>query len=74
MKRRVFEKQVLLSPATNNDFSISGKFADTPFEVEYENFIMGAKEYIKPNPNMELFCMLKGCFHLNNLNWKIVEL
>lgn len=30
--------------------------------------------YIKPNPNMELFCMLKGCFHLNNLNWKIVEL
>ena len=50
MKRRVFEKQVLLSPATNNNFSISGKFADTPFEVEYENFIMGAKEYIKPDP------------------------
>ncbi|PIF62689.1 cytochrome c biogenesis protein CcsA [Flavobacterium sp. 11] len=55
MKRRVFEKQVLLSPATNNDFSISGKFADTPFEVEYENFIMGAKEYIKPNPNGTVF-------------------
>ena len=50
MKRRVFEKQVLLSPATNNNFSISGKFAETPFEVEYENFIMGAKEYIKPDP------------------------
>ena len=50
MKRRVFEKQVLLSPATNNNFSISGNFADTPFEVEYENFIMGAKEYIKPDP------------------------
>ncbi|MDI5897583.1 cytochrome c biogenesis protein CcsA [Flavobacterium yafengii] len=50
MKRRVFEKQVLLSPATNNNFSISEKFADTPFEVEYENFIMGAKEYIKPDP------------------------
>ena len=55
MKRRVFEKQVLLSPATNNDFSISGKFADTPFEVEYENFIMGAKEYIKPDRNGTLF-------------------
>ncbi|SFF21152.1 cytochrome c biogenesis protein CcsA [Flavobacterium xueshanense] len=55
MKRRVFEKQVLLSPATNNDFSISGKFADTPFEVEYENFIMGAKEYIKPDRTGTLF-------------------
>ena len=51
MKRRVFEKKVLLSPATNNSFSISEKFADTPFKVEYENFIMGAKEYIKPDPN-----------------------
>lgn len=55
MKRRVFEKQVLLSPATNNNFSISGKFADTPFEVEYENFIMGAKEYIKPDPKGILY-------------------
>ncbi|WP_426094473.1 cytochrome c biogenesis protein CcsA [Flavobacterium sp. DSR2-3-3] len=55
MKRRVFEKQVLLSPATNNDFSISGKFADTPFEVEYENFIMGAKEYIKPDRTGTVF-------------------
>jgi cytochrome c-type biogenesis protein CcsB len=51
MKRRVFEKQVLFSPATNNDFSISDKFADTPFKVEYQNFIMGAKEYIKPDSN-----------------------
>lgn len=50
MKRRTFEKQVLLSPATNNNFKISEKFADTPFEVKYENFIMGAKEYIKPAP------------------------
>nr|WP_314838972.1 cytochrome c biogenesis protein CcsA [uncultured Flavobacterium sp.] len=50
MKRRVFEKQVLLSPVTNNDFSITGKFADTPFEVEYESFVMGAKEIIKPDP------------------------
>jgi len=49
MKRRVFEKQLLLSPATNNDFTISDKFADTRFEVEYENFIMGAKEYIRPD-------------------------
>ncbi|RTY84488.1 cytochrome C biogenesis protein [Flavobacterium sp. ZB4P23] len=58
MKRRVFEKQVLLSPATNNNFSISGTFADTPFEVEYENFIMGAKEYVKPDPKGILYLKL----------------
>ncbi|RTY75241.1 cytochrome c biogenesis protein CcsA [Flavobacterium sp. LS1R10] len=58
MKRRVFEKQVLLSPATSNNFSISGTFADTPFEVEYENFIMGAKEYVKPDPKGILYLKL----------------
>ncbi len=51
MKRRVFEKKVLLSPVTNNNFSISKEFADIPFEIEYENFIMGAKEIIKPDPS-----------------------
>ena len=30
MKRRVFEKSLLLSPATTNDFSISGKFDEKP--------------------------------------------
>lgn len=60
MKRRVFEKPLLLSPVTNNNFSISEKFADTPFKVEYKNFIMGAKEYVKADP--------KGTLHL-----KIVE-
>jgi cytochrome c-type biogenesis protein CcsB len=50
MKRRIFEKKLLLSPATNNNFSMSEKFADTHFEVEYQNFIMGAKEYIKTDP------------------------
>jgi hypothetical protein len=29
--RRKFEKPLLLSPATNNSFSISDKFADTSF-------------------------------------------
>ncbi|MCV9928170.1 cytochrome c biogenesis protein CcsA [Flavobacterium sp. LS1R49] len=51
MKRRVFEKNLLLSPVANNDFTISGKFDETPFEVEYENFIMGAKEVVKPDAN-----------------------
>lgn len=50
MKRRVFEKPLLLSPVTNNNFSISDQFADTPFKVEYVNYLLGAKEVIKPDP------------------------
>ena len=58
MRRRVFEKPVLLSPVTNNNFSISENFAETPFEVEYEDFIMGAKEVIKPDPKGILYLKL----------------
>ncbi|PBI85029.1 Cytochrome c biogenesis protein CcsA [Flavobacterium sp. ACN2] len=58
MKRRVFEKNLLLSPVTNNDFSISGKFDETPFEVTYSNYIMGAKEVVKPDPNGTLYLKL----------------
>jgi cytochrome c-type biogenesis protein CcsB len=58
MKRRVFEKPILFSPVTNNNFTISEKFADTPFEVTYENFIMGAKEMIKPDPKGTLYLKL----------------
>ncbi|PWA07562.1 cytochrome c biogenesis protein CcsA [Flavobacterium laiguense] len=58
MKRRVFEKSVLLSPVTDNDFTMKGDFADTKFEVKYENFIMGAKEYIKPDPKGSLYFKL----------------
>ena len=58
MRRRVFEKPLLLSPVTNNNFSISDKFGDTDFEVNYENFIMGAKEVIKPDPKGVLYLKL----------------
>ncbi|MEO8534020.1 MAG: cytochrome C biogenesis protein, partial [Flavobacterium sp.] len=58
MKRRVFEKSLLLSPVTNNDFSISGKFDETPFEISYENYIMGAKEIVKPDPKGTLYLKL----------------
>ena len=54
-RRRTFEEPVLLSPVTQNNFSISDEFADIPFEVKYENFIMGAKEYIKPDPKGTLY-------------------
>ncbi|MGA9638304.1 cytochrome c biogenesis protein ResB, partial [Flavobacterium sp.] len=51
MKRKTFEKPLFLSPATNNNFTLSGQFAETPFEVVYQDFIMGAKEYIKEDVN-----------------------
>ncbi|WP_338407543.1 cytochrome c biogenesis protein ResB, partial [uncultured Flavobacterium sp.] len=60
MKRRTFEKALRISPVTNNNFSISDQFADTKFNVNYENFIMGAKEVIKPDA--------KGSFY-----FKLVE-
>ena len=58
MKRRVFEKPLLLSPVTNNNFSISDKFAETQFEVDYVNFQMGVKEVIKPDPKGSLLFKL----------------
>jgi cytochrome c-type biogenesis protein CcsB len=58
MRRRVFEKPLLLSPVTNNNFSISEKFDNTKFEVNYENFILGAKEVIKPDPKGSLLFKL----------------
>lgn len=54
MKRRVFEKPLLLSPVTNNNFSINDEFADTKFEVNYKDFKMGAKQIITPNPKGSL--------------------
>jgi hypothetical protein len=50
----------LLSPVTNNNFSISDKFADTSFEVEYENFIMGAKEYVKQIQRSFIFKLVEA--------------
>jgi len=57
-RRRVFEKSLLLSPVTNNDFTVSGKFDETPFEVTFEKYIMGAKETIKTNANGTLYLKL----------------
>ena len=54
MKRRVFEKPLLLSPVTNNNFSIDEEFAETKFQVKYENFMLGAKQVIKPDPKGSL--------------------
>jgi cytochrome c-type biogenesis protein CcsB len=58
MKRRVFDKALLFSPVTNNDFTLSGKFDETPFEVTYVKYIMGAKETIKPSAKGTLYLKL----------------
>jgi cytochrome c-type biogenesis protein CcsB len=51
MKRRTFETPVLFSQATSNSFSLNEKFDEIPFQIEYKNFIMGAKEAIKQDEN-----------------------
>lgn len=51
MRRRTFEEHLLLSPVANNDFTISNEFNGIPFEVEYKDFVLGAKETIKEDAN-----------------------
>ena len=46
MRRRTFEKKLLLSPVTNNNFSMSEEFSGIPFEIDYKDFKLGAKETI----------------------------
>ncbi|MGL2966151.1 cytochrome c biogenesis protein CcsA [Flavobacterium sp. XGLA_31] len=58
LMRRIFEKPMLLSPATTNDFSINEKFADIPFEIEYKDFLLDAKETIKEDEKGEVYLKL----------------
>ncbi len=58
MKRRVFEKPLLLSPVTNTNFTLSGEFDKTPFEVHCVNYIMGAKQKIQPDAKGILYLKL----------------
>ena len=55
MRRRVFEKSLLLSPVANNNFSISNNFAETQFEISYKEYLLGATKTIKPDPKGELY-------------------
>jgi len=58
MMRRTFEKPMLLSPVTNNHFSIDEKFAEIPFEISYKNFVLDAKETIKADEKGDLYLKL----------------
>ncbi|HLA55127.1 MAG TPA: cytochrome c biogenesis protein CcsA [Flavobacterium sp.] len=53
--RRVFEKPLLLSPVTNNNFTLSKDFNNIPFEISYKNFVMGAVETVKPDSKGSLY-------------------
>lgn len=55
MRRRVYEKPLLFSPVTDNNFSLSSDFNKTPFEIGYKNFIMGATESVKEDANGKLY-------------------
>ena len=58
MKRKTVEKQLLLSQATNNSFSYSDTFSETPYQIELQSFIMNATETIKANPNGKVYLKL----------------
>jgi len=58
LMRRIIEKPLLLSPVTNNHFSIDEKFDKIPFEIEYKNFVLDAKESIKESTNGAIYLKL----------------
>lgn len=44
MRRKIHEKPLILSQATDNDFTIKGIFDNIPYEIRYKDYIMGAVE------------------------------
>lgn len=55
-RRRTFEKPLLFTSAeipffASNYFLMKEEFNKTPFEIEYKDFKLGAKETIKEDPN-----------------------
>ncbi|HKX87535.1 MAG TPA: cytochrome c biogenesis protein CcsA [Flavobacterium sp.] len=56
MKRKTIEKPLLLSGAVDNHFVDKHQFSEIPFQVELVDFIMSAKETVKPDP--------KGIYYL----------
>jgi hypothetical protein len=58
MMRRVFEKPLILSPVANNYFSIDDTFDAIPFEIEYKDFALDAKETIKADEKGDVYLKL----------------
>ncbi len=51
MRRRTFEKPLILSPIASNKHTLEGAFDQTPFEIETVKYIMGATEKITEKPD-----------------------
>lgn len=58
MSRLIVEEPLLLSPVADNDFSISKKFDVIPYEIQYKDFALDAKETIKEDPNGAVYLKL----------------
>ncbi|MFA7445191.1 MAG: cytochrome c biogenesis protein CcsA [Flavobacteriaceae bacterium] len=58
MRRKTHEKPLILSQATNNDFTVRGDFSGVPYRIDYKNFIMGATEEIVEDPNGDYYLKL----------------
>lgn len=58
MKRKIYDKELILSPVTNNHFTLSGNFNQKPFEIKYKNYIMNAVETLVPDDSGDLYLKL----------------
>ena len=58
MKRKTIQNPLILSPVTNNDFSIQDNFNGIPFEIKYKDFIMNARDTIVADDNGKLYLKL----------------
>ena len=58
MRRKTLEKRLLLSPVANNNFTISDEFNNIPFEIEYKDFTLGAKEVVKEDASGQFYLKL----------------
>lgn len=58
MRRKIYEKPLILSQATHNDFTLKGDFNGIPFRINYKDFIMGATEQIQEDPNGDYYLKL----------------
>ncbi len=58
LRRRTFEKSVLLSPVAKNDITLSGKFKDKDFDVKIKNYYFDAKETVVPKAGGKTYIKL----------------
>lgn len=58
MKRKIYDKSLILSPVTNNSFKLTGNFNQKPFEIRYKGFIMNAIETLEEDENGEVYLKL----------------